>query len=243
MNTPEFEAPGAVEVMKLFDVSVDETIATPRKLKSLIRFLLRYGIHGAPREDMMKSVKQEQLELYFSDMELELSNQFPSFLEYNTTSDLAWQTWQYINSYSDWVAKKKDEGLKHTLMARFTGDKHYRGQPAEDSEGMILYKKILAWFDEFKKHDEYKGKVREEANAMAKDRGLLPKWTAEKGPKKYVKRPRHDDEDIDDEDIPEVPEGDEYDSHLFAEAYSRNMSRTGQVEQGEDDDSSQGSMV
>ena len=118
---------------------------------------------------------------------------------------------------------------------------HYRGQPAEDSKGMMLYKKILAWFDEFKNHDEYKykGKVHEMTNgALAKEQGLLPStWTKEKGLKKYLKR--HRDED---EDIPEVPEDDGYDLNLFAEAYSRNMSRTGHVEQSDDNDSSQGSM-
>ena len=85
-------------------------------------------LHGAPREDMIKGVKvkQEQLDLYFSDMELELSNQSPFFIEYNTTSDLAWQSWQYINSYEDLHAtEKKNEGLKHTLKAKFTGNKHY----------------------------------------------------------------------------------------------------------------------
>lgn len=82
-----------------------------------------------------------------------------------------------------------NEGLKHTLKAKFTGNKHYRGQPSEESKGMKLYKKILTWFDEFKKHDEYKykGIVDEKTNAPGKEQGLLPTWTEEKGPKKYAK--------------------------------------------------------
>ena len=69
----------------------------------------------------MKTMKKLRLDLYFNDIELESSNKFPSFIEYNTTSNLAWQSWQYINSYNDWYTKKTDESKRHKLQSKFTG--------------------------------------------------------------------------------------------------------------------------
>ena len=81
--------------MDFFAKSVSMAMETDGFLEKFLSFLLRYCIHGAPKGETMKKL---WLDLYFNDIELELSNKFPLFIEYNTTSGLAWQSWQYINT-------------------------------------------------------------------------------------------------------------------------------------------------
>ncbi len=69
-----------------------------------------------------------------------------SLVEYNTLSDNAWTTWQYVNSYDDWALKKEALGQrvakqKHKLQSRYTSNGHSCFHPRADSEGTMLYQK------------------------------------------------------------------------------------------------------
>ena len=213
--------------MEFFDRSVDDAMKDQAFIKDFVTFLSMYCIYAAPKEEMMKEVESAQLALYFEDKEKEENNEFPSFLEYQTSSDLAWQSWQYVNCYEDWMKKKGDNGkYRYVFIPKFTGDKHNRCQPSAGSEGMLLYNKMLVWFTQFKAHDGFTKNVRTLMNKEAKARQLLPDWTVADAPKKTVSRSSDSDDEMDDEDIPEVEDVGEADAFLFGDRITRNMSRT-----------------
>ena len=227
-----YPVPDSTSVEKFFEKTVDEAIEEDEFLNEFVFFLVNHCIFAAPKDEMMKSVKNAQLDLYFDHKASELANDFPSFLEYHTPSDLAWQCWQYINLFDDASLKKDIPAKRHTLTAKFTGDIHHRRQPTEGSDAMKLYNKLLSWFVEFKGHKEFIDKVRRLANKWSKQMELLPTWTLTQGPRKHVKHCCDDDEDIDDEDVPELPDIDEeIDGVFFANTHSSHM-----LVDGEEDD-------
>jgi hypothetical protein len=154
-----------------FDKAVDQVYNDENLLKKIIEFLLNYALHAAPKDETYSSVKAGQLAFYDEDPAKEIANGFPCFFEYMTQTDMSWCTWQFYNSYPDWLAKK-NAGLtgRHTLKARFTGDKHCRRQPEEDSEGMKLYHTMTKWYEEFKTHDDFVTKARPLCNQIAKEK-------------------------------------------------------------------------
>jgi hypothetical protein len=62
--------------------------------------------------------------------------------------------------------------------------------PQADSEGMVLYQKMLKWYAEFMRHPEFTGKFRKMANKSAKSFNMLPTFTEYLGPRQ--KRPQAD---------------------------------------------------
>ena len=227
-----YPVPTGVHVEKFFEKTVDEAIDDDGFLDKFVFFMVNHCIFGAPKDEMMKSVKNSQLDLYFDHKASELANDFPSFLEYHTPSDLAFQCWQYINLFNDICMKKNDPSKRHQLKAKFTGDNHHRRQPAEGSDAMKLYYKLLDWFVEFKSHKEFIDKVRRLANKWSKKMALLPTWTETQGPKKHVKHCCDDDDDIDDEDVPELPDIDEAVDGVFFASIS-SSSQGGELDDDE----------
>ena len=192
----------------------------------MITFLLNYALHAVPKDETYSSVKAGQLALYDDDPAKEIANGFPCFLEYMTRTDMSWCTWQYYNSIPDWITKKNNGAtVRHTLKARFTGDKHCRRQPEEDSEGMKLYHTMTKWYEEFKSHDDFVTKARPLCNEIAKEMKLIPTWTAESGLKKSIKKRVDPDPDV------EAPELDidifdeEIDGMCFQDAIAEGRSR------------------
>jgi hypothetical protein len=211
-------------VKSWFDKTVDQVFNEEKTLKNLITFLLNYALHAVPKDETYSSVKAGQLALYDDDPAKEIANGFPCFLEYMTRTDMSWCTWQYYNSIPDWITKKNNGAtVRHTLKARFTGDKHCRRQPEEDSEGMKLYHTMTKWYEEFKSHDDFVTKARPLCNEIAKEMKLIPTWTAESGPKKSIKKRVDPDPDV------EAPELDIFDEEIddmcFQDAIAEGRSR------------------
>jgi hypothetical protein len=207
----------AKEIEGYFEKTVDEVMDDDVYLGKLVEFMISYCFHAAPRDKTLKEARQVQVDTYMVDMHDEINNNFKSLVEYNTLSDNAWTTWQYVNSYDDWALKKEALGQKvakqkHKLQSKFTSNGHLRFQPMANSEGMVLYQKMLKWYAEFMRHSEFTGKVRKMANKLAKSFNMLPTFTEDLGPRQ--KRPQVDvagdsDEaeelDLLDIDMPSLP--------------------------------------
>ena len=177
-----------------FNQDVDVVMNDDEALENIVKFLMRFSIYALPKEDSFRTVKDDQMLAYTEEKSKEIGNDFPSFIELLSQSDMSWTAWQYINSYQDWHNKKNKTCKKHELHSRFTGDSHNRCQPYDGSDGMKIYKKIHTWYGEFRKHDDYCTKARRMSNKVAKDWKILPTWTLEQGPKivkkkSYASRP------------------------------------------------------
>lgn len=173
-------------VKSWFDKTVDDVYDDEENLlKDIVSFLLEYAFHAAPKDATFSEIKAEQVATYDHDPTKEISNGFKCLIEYLTKTDMGWCTWQYYNSVPDWEAKRI-QGMtgRHNLKSRFTGDRHSRHQPEENSEGMNLYKKMTEWYGEFKSHEGFKEKARPLCNELSKKMNLIPTWTVDSGPKK-----------------------------------------------------------
>ena len=215
-------------VKEVFGMDVDDMYKDEEKLRNLIAFQLEYSLHAAPKDDTFFKVKTAQIAVYEEDPSKEIANDFMCFAELLTSTDMSWTSWNYYQSVPDWEHKKsKGTAARHTLKSRFTGDKHHRYQPADDSEGMILYKRMTKWFQEFKKHEDFVVKARVICNEIAKDMKLLPTWTEDSGPKKSIKKRVVEDDNA---EAPEVDFSDDdegIDGMCFGDILGRTMSRTG----------------
>lgn len=185
----------AREIEGYFEKTVDEVMNDDDLLGKLVEFMISYCFHASPRDKTFKEARQVQVDTYMADMHDEINNKFKSLVEYNTLSDNAWTTWQYVNSYDDWAFKKEALGQKvaihkHKLKSKFTSNGSSRFQPKADSDGMVLYQKMLKWYADFMRHPEFTGKVRKMANKLAKKYNMLPTFTEDLGPRQ--KRPQAD---------------------------------------------------
>ena len=148
----------AKEIEGYFEKTVDEVMDDDVYLGKLVEFMISYCFYTAPRDKTLKEARQVQVDTYMVDMHDEINNNFKSLVEYNTLSDNAWTTWQYVNSYDDWALKKEALGQKvakqkHKLQSKFTSNGHLRFQPMTNSEGMVLYQKMLKWYELLKAND------------------------------------------------------------------------------------------
>ena len=124
----------------MFEKTIDEVMDDDVQLGKLVEFMISYCFHVDPMDKTLKEAWQVQVDTYTVDMHYEIDNNFKSLVEYNTLSDNAWTTWQYVNSYDDWALKKEALGQrvakqKHKLQSRYTSNGHSRFQPKADSEG------------------------------------------------------------------------------------------------------------
>lgn len=102
-----------------------------------------------------------------------------------TASDLAFVLWQYRNSYTDWIAKLKNQSLKYKHDSKWTSDKKMLGMDDRDEndEGVKAYKECLNWSRELKKmsksHEYWK--LRKALNQKAESLGYLKEWGKDGG--------------------------------------------------------------
>lgn len=211
-----------------FDKTVDEAYNDEEFLTNIITFLLQFALHAAPKDETFSSVKAGQIAFYDEDPTKEIENGFPCLIEYLTKSDMGWCSWQYYNSVPDWEAKKVN-GLfaRHTLKSRFTGNKHARFQPEENSEGMNLYNKMTRWYGEFKAHEDFLTKARPMCNKLSKEMKLIPTWTAESGPKKSGKKRVDPGPDVEAPELNLSDTDEGVDSMCFQNALANGGSRFG----------------
>ena len=214
------------DLLAWFDKTVDDVYDDEETLKIIVSFLLQFALFAAPKDQTFTKVKADQVNTYDEDPAKEIANEFTCLIEFLTKSDMAWCTWQYYNSVPDWDAKK-NQGVtgKHTLKSRFTGDKHCRYQPEENSEGMKLYKRMMSWYSDFKAHQGFTTKAQRLCNELAKKYKLIPTYSVEFGPKKTIHR--HVDPDSDVEapvvDLSDTDEG--VDSTCFLDYVAESKSR------------------
>lgn len=220
------EALSDESVLAWFDKTVDDVYDDEETLKIIVSFLLQFALFAAPKDQTFTKVKTDQVATYDEDPAKEIANEFTCLIGFLTKSDMAWCTWQYYNSIPDWDAKKSAGTTgKHNLKSRFTGDKHCRCQPEEDSEGMKLYKKMMKWYSDFKAHQDFIQKAQPLCNKLAKEYKLIPTYTDEFGPKKTIHRRVDPDSDVEapEVDLSDTDEG--VDSMCFLDYVAESKSR------------------